>query len=227
MTGRPSRARVGLILAEPYPTEKLPVIKPAGQSRNLQIPLRFYEVRDHPSETGELVTSQIALDPAVTVAIVIDAWETLGERIGSNISDKLAPALLALRAAGIRIAHLPHDRPIHPLARPLEEETVIPGELMDTDMFADMLRNARVKHLIYLGYFSNQCVLRRSLGMLEMRKRGFETTLVRDASAARETPESLEGEWHHRAAIHFIEINGGTTTTTAELQAAVAAMAAT
>jgi nicotinamidase-related amidase len=72
------------------------------------------------------------------------------------------------------------------------------------------------------------CVLSRSLGMLEMSKRGFKTILVRDASAASEIPESEAGEWFHRAAVHFVELQGAATISAAELQNAIrSALAAT
>jgi hypothetical protein len=47
------------------------------------------------------------------------------------------------------------------------------------------------------------------------------TILVRDGSIARETDESIAGEWFHKAAVHLVEINFGATVTAAEVQAAV------
>jgi nicotinamidase-related amidase len=94
---------------------------------------------------------------------------------------------------------------------------------MDTDYVADMFRAAGIKNLFYLGYHSNQCLLSRSLGVPAMQARGFDTILVRDASAAKETSDSISGEWFHRAAVHLVEINGARTTTVADIQAAAAA----
>src|SRR5262249_42217669 len=51
----------------------------------------------------------------------------------------------------------------------------------------------------------------RSLGLIEMKKRGFKTILVRDASMASESRESAAEQWFHRAAGHMVEINGGAT----------------
>ena len=59
--------------------------------------------------------------------------------------------------------------------------------------------------------------------MLEMVKRGFNVTLVRDASLAVETGESISGEWFHKATVHFVESNIGTSVTAAEIQTAVRA----
>jgi nicotinamidase-related amidase len=124
------------------------------------------------------------------------------------------------------ILHAAHDREVHALVQPLAGETEIHGEFHDTNMLASVLSDAGICNLIYLGYFSNMCVLRRSIGMLEMHKRGFNTILVRDASLAKESNDSMVGEWFHRATVHFVELNFGATTTAAEIQAAVAAMPA-
>jgi hypothetical protein len=225
MTGRPSLVRIVSIRAEPCPAGALPHIPSPRPSRVLRIPLRSYGDRESAHEVGDSIITQVDLDTGATAVVIIDAWDTLGNRITTNIVDKLAPTLAALRANGIPIMHVAHDKAVHPLARPLDGEIVVPGEFMDVDFIADMLRHAGVTHLLYLGYYSNQCVLRRSLGMLEMHKRGFQTILVRDASAARENSESLGGEWFHRAAVHFIETNLGPTVTAADIQAAMAEMA--
>jgi len=190
----------------------------------LRLPLR--KQSDEGRETAKSTTTIVDLDPAATAAVVIDAWMILEDRAVLNLRDKLAPALTALRSTGMVIVHAAHDRDIHPLARPLPGETEIPGELYDTDVIALMLRDAGIRNLIYLGYFSNMCLVQRSVGMLEMQKRGFDTILVRDASVAKESEESMVDGWFHRAAVHFIELNVGTTTTAAAIQAAAAAMSA-
>ncbi len=222
VTGKPSRARISSISTESCPVEALPRIRSSRPSRLLSVPLRTCHYPEQKGEFGALVTSRVGLDTRASAVLVIDAWESLGDRIAANIVDKLAPTLAALRASGMSVVHLSHDQSVHPLARPSDGDTVIAGEFMDTDFIADMFRTAGIRHLVYLGYYSNQCVLRRSLGILEMQSRGFDTILVRDASAASESAESVEGEWFHQAAVHFVEINGGKTTTAADLQAAVA-----
>lgn len=227
MTGRPSRLHISAITAEAYPDGKLAQIARQRPSYRLRLPLRSGGVSDVPREAT--VASALAeLDTAATATIIIDAWNTLGDRIERNIAEKLAPTLTALRSLGMTILHSPHDEAIHPLVRPLDGEIVIPGEFIGTDYIAELLRDAGVTQLLYLGYFSNMCVLSRSLGMLEMSKRGFKTILVRDASAASEIPESEAGEWFHRAAVHFVELQGAATISAAELQNAIrSALAAT
>jgi glycosyltransferase involved in cell wall biosynthesis len=226
MTGRPSRVHISGISVELCAADDLPLLPRRRPSYRLHLPLRGGAVRDLPRE-APTTTALVELDTALTATIIIDAWETLGDHIERNIVEKLAPTLTALRSLGVAILHSPHDEAIHPLARPLDGEVVIRGEFIDTDYVAQLLRDAGVTHLLYLGYLSNMCVLSRSLGMLEMSKRGFKTILVRDASAAAEIPESESDEWFHRAAVHFIELQGGATISAAELQNAIRAALAT
>jgi hypothetical protein len=221
-TDRPSRAHLSSVSAERYPAEKLLKIEKSSQrARTLRLPLRKSANGGWLQGAGGPVVTSVALDTASSAAIVIDAWASAGDRVHQNIADKLAPTLAALRSFGMTIIHAPHDGIIHPLARPNNGETVIPGEFMDGDFIAEILRDAGIRDLLYLGYRSNMCVLRRSLGMLEMQKRGFNTILARDASIAFETDESVAGEWFHQATVHFVEINLGATVTAAEIQAAV------
>ncbi len=221
-TGRPSRADLSSVSADRYPAEKLLRIEKNSQhAATLRLPLRKFTDSGRLQDVGTPVVTTVALDTASTAAIIIDAWEETQSRVERNLADTLAPTLAALRSSGMAIIHAPHDRAIHPLARPINGETVIPGEFMDGEFIADALRDAGIRHLLYLGYFSNLCVLRRSLGMLDMHKRGFNTILARDVSIANETDESIAGEWFHKAAVHFIEINFGATVTAAEIQAAV------
>jgi hypothetical protein len=226
-TGRPSRAHLSSVSAERYPTEKLLKIEKNFQhAGTLRLPLRKFTDSGRLQDGVPPVVTTVALDTASTAAIVIDAWEetqsgVTQSRVERNLVDTLVPTLAALRSSGMAIIHAPHDRAIHPLARPINGETVIPGEFMDGEVIADALRDAGIRHLLYLGYLSNLCVLQRALGMLDMHKQGFNTILVRDGSIARETDESIAGEWFHKAAVHFVEINLGATVTAAEIQAAV------
>lgn len=225
MTGRPSRTIIRSIAAETWPAESFLRIRRDRPGRVLRLPLRK-RLDDPLRETAAPVTTIAELDTGATAAIVVDAWQVLGDRVTQNIRDRLAPTLVALRSTGMAILHAAHDRDAHPLAGPLAGETEIPGDFHDADILAGLMADAGIRSLIYLGYFSNMCVLQRAVGMVEMQKRGFSTILVRDASAARESEESMAEGWFHKAAVHFVELNLGATTTAAEVQAAVVAMSA-
>src|SRR5262249_21151748 len=157
------------ISAEAYPAENLPRIRKDRPSRLLHLPVRK-QLDAMPQETGEPIATSIDLDTAATAAIVIDAWAELESRVAVNVLGRLAPSLTALRSTGMAILHAAHDRDVHALARPLAGETEIPGDLHDIGVLASLLSDAGIRNLIYLGYFSNMCIMQRSLGMLEMHK---------------------------------------------------------
>lgn len=222
-TGCQSLVSFASISAEACPAE-LPIrIIPNRPDRVLRLPQR-----KQPDSswhiTSEPLCKIVDLNTRSTAAIVVDAWSDLGPLVATNLIEKLEPTLRALRSTGMAIVHAAHDREIHPLVRPLPGETEIPGEFHDTDIIADLLRDSGIRTLIYLGYFSNMCVLRRSIGMIEMKQRGFDLILVRDSSIAKESEDSQSGAWFHRAMIHFVELNIGASTTAAAIQAGVAAM---
>jgi hypothetical protein len=220
VTSHPSRVIILGISAETYPVEKFLNIRQDRPHYMLRLPVR--KQSDGPlQEIGEPVNTVLDLDTGKTATIVIDAWDVLQGRVALNIADKLAPTLAALRSTSMAILHAAHDRDIHPLARPLAGETQIPGEI-HIDVIASIIADVGIRNLIYLGYFSNMCIIQRSVGMLEMQKRGFNTILVRDASLAKESVESVAGEWFHKATVHFVELNFGASTTSEEIQAAVA-----
>ena len=221
-TGRRSRVVLRAISAGSYPAEMLLRIRAVRPSRMLRLPLRT-QLDEPERETSRPVTTMVDLDTGATAAIIVDAWQGLEHRVTENIADNLAPTLNALRSTGMAILHAAHDREVHPLARPLAGETEVAGEFHDAGAIARTLSDAGIQSLIYLGYFSNMCILRRSTGMIEMQKRGFKTILVRDASAAKESEASMAGGEFHAAMVHFIELNLGATITAAEVQAAISA----
>ncbi len=74
-------------------------------------------------------------------------------------------------------------------------------------------RERRIKHLVYAGFATNICVLYRGYGVRSMRQRGYNIILIRDATTAVESSETVKGRWATRAAIFYVEIKTGVTTT--------------
>ena len=66
------------------------------------------------------------------------------------------------------------------------------------------------------------CVLNRPIGILYTARLGFDVILVRDASLALETGESLAEQWAHAMTCTMVELNWGRTTTVSDVQAALA-----
>jgi nicotinamidase-related amidase len=225
VTGTPSRGSVLSVTVERDAKELLSgrTLLPIGCDRpsyTLRLPVRecyrlSHGVRQHQVTDRTIETAKLAV-------VIIDAWDGPDdERVLNNVVEKLGPALELLRSIGGFIIHAPHDHPVHPSAQPVAGEAVLPGDLSDNALISESLRAAGIEYLIYLGYMSNMCMMNRPIGFLEMRSAGFNTIFLRDASVAYETEESIAGEWHHKAMMHFVEINGGATTSLADLRSAV------
>ena len=120
-----------------------------------------------------------------TAAIVVDAWSDLGPIVATNLLEKLEPTLRALRSTGMAIVHAAHDREIHCLFALFLARRRFPVSFTTWTSLPICSRIPGLKLFIYLGYFSNMCVLQRSIGMIEMKHRGFDPILVRDASIAK------------------------------------------
>ena len=197
----------------------------------IELPLRIRRIQyafdgDQDSErdaTYEFLIRNLKVNE--TALILIDVWashpiEGWKERAEVNIQDKLYPLLQEARKAGLLVIHAPHGIRIHTLATPLEGEMVLDWPYDAYQVF-DELRNRGIKTLIYAGYATNMCVLVRPIGIIQAKGQNFDVILVRDATIAVETPESLDGEWAHRMAVHFVEANFGYTTTVEDFRIAV------
>ena len=121
------------------------------------------------------------------------------------------------------IMHAPNGRAIAEDSKPLPGEIVIAsqGVLGDTLQLDLFLKTHNITTLLYAGYASNLCVLTRPTGIIKMSERGYNIVLIRDATLAFETPESLEGEWANVMAITMVEQLWGESTTIDDLRSAL------
>ena len=226
----PSRARLRAITFEAAPI--LWQIEPpaATTAGPVCLPLRRYTESTHGAETnGTWHTDVRHFAVRDVVLVVMDAWATHDsagwmQRAEANMRQNLAPLLQAVRTAGIRVIHASHDRTPHPLVAPAEGDIVLDGAV-STQSFVDLLEHLGTRLIVYTGYSSNMCVMTRPIGLLHMQNRGFELALVRDASLAMETPDTLAGEWMHAAMVNFVELNLAATVTAREMSAAAYAAA--
>ena len=76
-----------------------------------------------------------------------------------------------------------------------------------------LCREKRIRHLVYVGFATNFCVLNKSYGVRQMSKRGYNIVLIRDATTAVESSETVNGLWATRAAVFHVEIDVGVTVT--------------
>jgi nicotinamidase-related amidase len=159
--------------------------------------------------------------------LLIDVWENhpndgWTERARGNVATKIAPLLDRARRNQMTILHAPHRQTIARDARPLPGEINLDdADLASTEALDRFLRLHGIQTLFYAGYATNLCVLNRPVGIIRMSQRGYKIILVRDATIALETPETLHGEWQKTVAIDMVEQNWGVTTTLADLEGAL------
>lgn len=160
--------------------------------------------------------------------VVIDPWaehpcEGWARRVGANILGFLVPALTAFRSIGIPIIYAPHDRSIHPAIVPKTSELVMES-ISDAKLIAQVLKDAQITRIIYMGYASNYCLMSRPIGVINMWREGFGIVVVRDASIAIETPETFGGQWSHQVMMDFVEGSLGATATVNDIREACNAL---
>jgi nicotinamidase-related amidase len=104
-------------------------------------------------------------------------------------------------------------RPLQNIPEPVKP---LPGELVigSGDQMHALLRERGIRYLLYMGYATNMCLLFKPGAMDDMNRRGYLTVLLRDATAAVETAETVDGLWMTRAFIEWIELTYGYTSTT-------------
>jgi len=96
-------------------------------------------------------------------------------------------------------------RDIHPSARPL------PGEYMVTESgeLQAVCALHRINHLIYAGFAVNYCLLMSPGGMLDMNRRGFLCSVVREATTAVENDFSARDELAKQLALWNVALSFG------------------
>ena len=104
-------------------------------------------------------------------------------------------------------------RTFHPLVRPIADEPVIAtGEELHR-----LCAGRGIVHLLYVGFNTNVCVLRRDYGVWAMQDRGYSVILLRDCTTGMETHETLADLACTRGVIATIEQLGAYTMTSRQL----------
>ena len=86
---------------------------------------------------------------------------------------------------------------IHPAARPVGDE----GVAEHAAQLSALCRDAGVNHLVYAGFAINGCLLTSPGGMVDMSRRGFICSALRQAVTAIENRESARTEMHKEEAL--------------------------
>lgn len=223
--GSITRATVTSLTVVRHARDAIFRIKDKRPQRQLDLPLRRYIGSVPASAAGDPTVANVDVEVAETALIVIDAWDVPPDQRDESpdyrhVVDHIQPLLSWARGVGMLVIHAPHDRPIHPAALPVGDEIVISGEIGDADFIAGQLKRAGLRTLLFAGYALNECMMMRTIGMIEMQKQGFQVVLVRDASLAKETPSSAPGQWAHKGMVQFIELSLGASVALADLQRA-------
>ena len=139
--------------------------------------------------------------------------------------DATIKALGAFRTAHVHpgtenladIAAAQKIRDIHPNARPL------PGEYMvkQSDELQAVCALHGVNHLIYAGFAINYCLLMSPGGMLDMSRRGFLCSAVKEATTAVESGFSARGEMAKQLALWNTALSFGFVYGQADLENAL------
>ena len=105
---------------------------------------------------------------------------------------------------------------IHPLVKPLPEEPILAS---GTELHYRLLER-RVLHLFYVGFATNMCILERTYGIRRMSQAGYNTILIRDATTAVESADTIDGMLATKMAIREVEHRHGFTVASADFIAA-------
>ncbi len=93
----------------------------------------------------------------------------------------------------------------HPQARPVGDEGVAENA---TQLFA-LCRERGINHLIYAGFAINWCLLMSPGGMIDMSRRGFMCSVLRQAVTAVENRESARLQLHKEEALWRVALAFG------------------
>jgi nicotinamidase-related amidase len=100
--------------------------------------------------------------------------------------------------------------------RPRDDEAVVDA----ADALDAWCRENGVRHLIYSGFALNWCLLMSPGGMIDMSRRGYVCSAVRDASTSVENKESARIESHHEEALWRVALAFGFVFETSDLLSA-------
>jgi nicotinamidase-related amidase len=175
---------------------------------------------------GKYDYQQSSLDLNKTALILMDVWaghpnDGLATRMHENIITKIVPLLALARRHNMTIIYSPNGGTICPDVCPRAGEIVLDAAgINSTDAFHQFLKEKGINTLLYAGYDSNWCLLNRPSGIFWMAELDYNIILIRDATIAEETAETLDGEWANKVVINMVESEWGRSTTLADLQTA-------
>jgi hypothetical protein len=173
----------------------------------------------------------VPLEIAQCALIVIDAWATHPNagwqaRMATNIP-KLRTLVEAFRALRRPTFYDPTGLPMHPdiLAGWGADDHMIAWEPLGggTQVIGDLLKAAGIRTIFWAGYATNLCLMHKPCGFRKVMPLDWDRlqVLVRDATIASESAETLATEALHDATCYEVEYYpNGFTSTVLEVQRA-------
>lgn len=121
-------------------------------------------------------------------------------------------------------AYLPyaHVQGLHPDALPVKRAREVIES--DFDRVQSLLREHRILHLLYVGEWTNGCVVMRPVGIRRMSALGYNTIILRDATWGSELADTWDTMEVTRGAVMDIEILNGFSALASEVTAQLGAL---
>jgi len=101
---------------------------------------------------------------------------------------------------------VPEAEDIADLVKPESDDNVVATGMQ----LHRVLKANRILHVLYAGFATNSCVILRDYGMIDMRRRGYNTMLLRDCTTAIENSQTVKEELMTDYAIMDIERSSAT-----------------
>ncbi len=153
--------------------------------------------------------------PMADVPAAADQWppDEFSQKKGSHVQfQRYSEEKMA------ELRELQSQRKIHPSVLPRKEEYVAAtGEDIH-----NYCRQKGILILIYVGFSTNFCMISRDYGIVQMKRRGYETILVRDATTGVETADTADQKTLSESVIRSLEMSQHYTMTSQDLLAALA-----
>ena len=109
-----------------------------------------------------------------------------------------------------------------PSLKPVDGDVVITADETASDKLQLLLRERKALNLLYVGFLTNVCLLRKPGGLLDMENRGYRIVVFRDCCQSTETEDTVENFNFQKAFLKNVEIWLSYTADSADFLRAIA-----
>lgn len=136
--------------------------------------------------------------------ILMDMWVGM-PHLDAHITE-IAGMVRAYRDAGGLVIHSPNTGQPHLGIEMEVSDVVLPMSLVGLGLLVRILETHNINHLFYAGYASDACLINRETGVKNLAEKGYEITVISDAS------DATKPEYHARAIKHIEDTWGNSIT---------------